>query len=112
MKTFKSFLLAAVLLTGTTVFATNPIGDKVNKDEAAQEIAQLLENPNFEYEDGTEAQVTLKVNSNGTLEVVSVATKNRRAVKFIQNRLENQKLESSLEAGKTYTLPVTFQSLS
>lgn len=104
-------MLATVLLAGTTLFAANPIADKVKKDEAAQEIAQMLENPNFEYEDGTVAEVTFKVNCDGVVEVVSVSTKNRRAIKFIQSRLDRQRLKNNLEVGKTYSLPVTFQSL-
>ena len=111
MRTIKSIMLATVLLAGTTLFAANPVEDKVNKDEVAQEIAQLLENPNFDYEDGTVAKVTLKVNCDGVLEVVSISTKNKRAVKFIQSRLDRQRLQNTLEAGKTYTLPVTFQSI-
>jgi len=31
MKTFKSITLALALLVGTTLFAANPIADKVNK---------------------------------------------------------------------------------
>ena len=104
-------MLATALLAGTTLFAANPIEDKVNKDGAAQEIGQLLENPNFEYEDGTSAKVTLKVNSEGVLEIISISTKNRRAVKFIQSRLDRKRLQNTLEVGKTYTLPVTFQSI-
>ncbi len=112
MKTFKSITLAALLLAGTSLFAANPVDDQVNPDEVAQEIAQLLEDPSFDYEDGTVAEVTLKVCEEGTLQVVSVSTKNKKAKKFIEARLDSQKLENNLVVGKTYTLPVTFQSLS
>jgi hypothetical protein len=112
MRTIKSVVLALTLLVGTTLFATNPIEVKVNKDQAAQEIAHLLENPNFEFEDGTEVSITLVVNQQGVLEVLRVSSENRGAEKFIQERLENQKIESTLEAGQVYKLPVTFNSVS
>ena len=47
MRTMKSIMLAAVVLVGTTLSAANPLGDKVKNEEAALEIAQLLENPQF-----------------------------------------------------------------
>jgi len=111
MRTIKSAVLALTLLVGTTLFAANPIEVKVNKDQAAQEIAQLLENPSFEYEDGTEASITLIVNQHGVLEILNVSTENQGAKKFIQERLKNQRIQSALEAGQVYKLPVTFNSL-
>ena len=112
MKTIKSITLATLLLAGTSLFAANPINDQVDPDKVAQEIAQLLEDPSFDYEDGTVAEVTLKVCEEGKLQVVSVSTTNKKAKEYIQTRLDSQKLENNLVVGKTYTLPVTFQSLS
>jgi len=51
MRTFKSVVLALVLLAGTTLSAaTEPSAVKINKEEAIVEIAQLLKNPKFELE--------------------------------------------------------------
>ena len=112
MRTIKSIFFATVLLAGTTLSAANnPIEVKINKDKATQEIAHLLENPNFEYEDGTEASVTLQVNQQGVLEILNVSTENLRAKKFIQERLDNHRINSALEVGQVYNVPVTFNSL-
>jgi len=111
MRTIKSIFLATALLAGTTLFAANPIELKVNKDKAAQEIAHLLENPNFEYEDGTEASVTLTVNETGVLEILNISTENREAKKFIENRLDNHRINNTLEVGQVYNVPVTFNSV-
>lgn len=111
MRTIKSIMLAAVVLVGTTLSAANPLGDKVKNEEAALEIAQLLENPNFEYEDATAANVTLMVNNQGELEIISVSSENNKVESYVKSRLNHQKLDSSLEKGKRYTLPVVFKSL-
>jgi len=111
MRTIKSIMLAAVVLVGTTLSAANPLGDKVKTEEAVLEIAELLENPNFEYEDATAASVTLMVNNQGELEIISVSSKNEEVEAYVKNRLDNRKLDSSLEKGKRYTLPVVFKSV-
>jgi hypothetical protein len=108
MRTIKSTIIALALLVGTTLTAANPIVDKVNKDEASLEIAQLLDNPDFEFENGTVATVTLMVNSDGELVIISVSTEDRQIENYIKSRLDHQKLENTLDAGKTYELPITF----
>ncbi len=108
MKTFKSITLALALLVGTTLTAANPIVDKVNKDEASKEIAQLLDDPDFEFENGTAAIVTLMVNSEGEMVILSVSTEDSQIENYIKSRLDHQKLENTLETGKTYELPITF----
>ena len=108
MRTIKSTLMALVLLVGTTLTAANPIVDKVNKDEASKEIAQLLDDPDFEFENGTAAIVTLMVNSEGEMVILSVSTEDRQIENYIKSRLDHQKLENTLETGKTYELPITF----
>ena len=108
MRTIKSTLMALVLLVGTTLTAANPIVDKVNKDEASKEIAQLLDDPDFEFENGTAAIVTLIVNSEGEMVILSVSTEDRQIENYIKSRLDHQKLANTLETGKTYELPITF----
>jgi len=111
MKTIKLSILTLVLLVGTTLSAANGIGDRDKNEEATTEIAQLLENPNFEFEDETSAQVTLMVNEKGQLVILAVSSDNRRVKDFVESRLNNQKLENSLEIGKRYNLPVVFNSV-
>ena len=108
MRTIKSTLMALVLLVGTTLIAANPIVDKENKDEASKEIAQLLDDPDFEFENGTAAIVTLMVNSEGEMVILSVSTEDRQIENYIKSRLDHQKLANTLETGKTYELPITF----
>jgi hypothetical protein len=110
MKTIKSITLALVLLIGTTLAAANPIADKVNKEEASQEIAQLLKGPLFELDVDTTASVLLIINSENELVVLSVDTEDAQVERFIKNRLNYKKLKNSLEIGKEYRLPVIITS--
>ena len=106
MKTLQAFVLALALFVGTAVSATNPAGVKVNKDVATQEIAKLLEEPDFQLKQDTRAEVTLTINEDGELVVLCVETKNKMVEHFIKSRLNYQLLENSLEVGKKYRLPV------
>lgn len=110
MRTIKSIVLAVALLVGTAVYATNPVVKKINKIDATQEIAQMLQNPDFELPHDTKAQVTLRVNKEGELVVLDVDTESTLVESFIKNRLNYQKLENSLEQGKDYMLPVVITS--
>ena len=112
MKTIKSIMLALALLVGTTLFATNPDVNKVNKDKVSQEIAQLLKGPTFELDEDTAASVILMVNKNNELVVLSVDTENAQIERYIKSRLNYKKLENLLERGKEYKLPVTIISES
>ncbi|RLD23848.1 MAG: hypothetical protein DRI70_08875 [Bacteroidetes bacterium] len=110
MKTIKSITLALALLIGTASFATNPIVDKVKKEQASLEIAQLLKGPLFELEVDTAASVILVVNSENEIVVLSVDTEDAQVESFIKNRLNYKKLINSLERGKEYRLPVIITS--
>lgn len=112
MRTFKSVVLALVLLAGTTLSAaTEPSVEKTNKEEAIVEIAQLLKNPKFELQEDTRASVILMVNSENELVVLSVDTESNLVESYVKTRLNYQKLEHSLEKGKEYRLPVVITSV-
>ena len=110
MRTIKSIALALALLVGTAVYATDPVVKNIKKIDATQEIAQMLENPEFELDHDTKAQVTLRVNKEGELVVLDVETESTLVESYIKNRLNYQKLKNSLEQGKDYKLPVIITS--
>jgi len=112
MRTLKSFVLALVLLVGTTVLAADPAGEKINKVDATLEIAQLLEKPDFQVKEDTKAEVTIMINDQGELVVLCVDTDNKMVERYIKSRLNYQVLENSLEEGKKYKLPVVITAES
>ncbi len=113
MKTIKSILLAVVLVSVTTLSAANqPVDDKKQIQLASEEIAEMLKSPSFEVTEKLSAQVSLFVNDEDQLVVLSVHTDNQTLENYVKARLNYQKLNNGLEKGKAYQLPVTFTSKS
>ena len=113
MKTIKSIFLAVLILVGTTVSASeNPSPEKTNLEKASEEIALLLRTPYFNVEEDLTAQVSLMVNEENEIVVMSVRTESNDLEQFVKSRLNYQKLNQSLDAGLVYTLPVKVKSES
>ncbi len=112
MKTIKSIALALVLLVGTTLSATNPIGDKGKPGTAEQEIEKLLKYPDFVVEENGEAFVSFYVNDDNQVTVLEVEAECEFMQSFVKDRLHNQILENKLSAGQRYLLPVKIISKS
>lgn len=113
MKTIKSFVVAALLIVATSVTAAeNPNSKKATIDKASLEIGQLLKAPLFEVKEDMEAKVTLMVNQENELVVMSVNTTNKQLETFVKSRLNYQKITSELDKGVQYTLPLLVKSES
>lgn len=108
MKTFKSIVLAAVLLVGTTVSAHVDI--KKKPANVTEEIGQLLENPSFDVPQDIQATTTLMINDDGEVVVLSVDTDNEVVERFVKSRLNYKKLINKLECGKEYNVPIKIVS--
>jgi len=105
MRNLKVILVALVLFAGTfnSFAAVDPV---VTTKETTSEIAKLLENPGFFVEDFINAYVTFIINKNNEVVVLSVDCEIRSVCKFIKSRLNYNKLDTSLEKGKTYEVPI------
>ena len=113
MKTIKSLILATLFIVATSVSAAeNPNSRKTNLDNASKEIAVLLKAPLFEVKEDMEAKVSLMVNQENELVVLSVDTSNKQLETFVKSRLNYQKITSVLETGVQYTLPLVVKSES
>jgi hypothetical protein len=105
MRKVNVILMAFVLLMSTTMLtaAEKPL---LPKDKTSSEIAKLLKDPGFAVEVETTAYVTFVVNKENEIVVLSVESKNETMEKFIKQRLNYKKLESSSTQGKEYIVPV------
>ena len=113
MKTIKSLFLATLFIVATSVSATeNSISKNTNLDTASEEIALLLKAPLFEVTEDLVAQVTLMVNQENELVVISVDTVNEQLETYVKSRLNYHKISSVLEKGVQYTLPLLVKSES
>lgn len=113
MKTIKSILLALVLVSVTSLTAaTKPADDKTVIQRASEEIGALLKNPSFQVTEKLTAQISLIVNSDNELVVLSVQTDNEELEHFVKERLNYQKVSYGLVKGREYKLPLTIRSES
>lgn len=105
MKNFKMFLVVALFAMSTVLTAsTNP-----NRDEKpttiSTQVSKLLAEPGFEVETAIDAAVTLMVNDNNELVVVSVKTNDEAVANFIKQRLNYKKVDA-IQSPQTFNLPV------
>lgn len=105
MKNFKMFLVIALFATSTVLTAsTNPTrADKPTT--ISTEVSKLLAEPGFEVETAIDAAVTLMVNGQNELVVVSVDTKDEAVANFIKQRLNYKKVAVN-QSQETFNVPV------
>lgn len=105
MKKF-NVLLVVALLAVNTAFATGtePTSDKKEKT-VTQQVATLLEKPEFEVTQELTAQVTLVVNEENEVVVISVDTNQEYLADFIKSRLNYETLDTTT-IGTQFKLPV------
>jgi len=109
MKRFSLFFAALMLFMTSTVFATTV--PTVNEPSTTNEqITKLLQNPEFIVAHEMVANVLFTVNDDNEIIVLSVETDNDEVEAYVKNRLNYQKLDSNLELGKQYVLPVRIKS--
>ena len=87
MKNLKIFAAIVLFALGTTLHATN-IDKKVEKPTSiGDQIATLLQEPDFKVNEDVEATVTFIVNNDNELVVIDVDTQDAVVETFIKNRL-------------------------
>ena len=115
MKSIKSILLVAAIAFSSVLSAnTNP--DPVNPSKAEQtkvitkEVGKLLQNPTFLVDHDMYANVTLTINKNNEIVVLSVDTDDSIVEGFIKGRLNYNELPSEMKAGRTYVVPIKLEA--
>ncbi|MDX1463014.1 MAG: hypothetical protein R3359_08155, partial [Marinirhabdus sp.] len=79
-------------------------------EAAAKEITTLLEDPTFLVLENRTVEVEFVLNKNKEVVILSIDCDDANVCTFISERLNHKVLESALEQGKVYTLPVKFVS--
>ena len=112
MKTIKSFLLVAAIAFSSVLSAsTNPVEANPAKSAEStvitQEVGKLLQNPTFTVDHDMYADVTITINKNNELVVLSVDSEHNIVEGFIKGRLNYQTLPEALKSGeRTFIVPV------
>jgi len=108
MNTIKTLLLI-VAVTCSSVLMASTGGEKKEAKSVVitEEIGKLLNNPSFELDKEVSAMVTLTINKNNEIVVLSVETEEDYLVNFIKSRLNYNELSEVINTnGKTFKVPV------
>lgn len=109
MKRIHAILLATALLVGGFVSAaTIPTKEKINP--TTLEIRALLTDDDFIVDQDTSAYVTFMLNKDGEIVVLTVDTEDITVENFVKARLNYHKLNTSLEIGKEYKVPILLKT--
>ena len=112
MKRLKLFVLAIGLIVSGSVLATNPNPISLKGlSKPSKEIKKLLDKPEFLIQEDMEANVLFTLNPENEIIVLSVETEYEEINKYVTNRLSFQELDSELEQGKQYIVPVKIKSV-
>ena len=108
MRNLKTLLLVATLAFSSVLSAsTNDEAKEAQSSMITTEIGKLLKNPSFDVENEITASVTITLNKNNEMVVLSVDSKDGYFDNYIKNRLNYQELPVTLTTGtKTFKVPV------
>ena len=110
MKTFKTFLLAAVIALSFTLsaYATETTKETIEEPTTIiKEIKKLLNKPNFKIDQDLNALVKIVINQDNQMVVLSVDSNNEMVESFIKSRLNYKTLDNNItEKDKAYIVPV------
>jgi len=105
MKKVNVILVALALFIGTvTSYAgVDPVS---TSPETTKEFGELLKAPGFEIDSEMNAVVTFVVNKNNEVVVLSVDCETKQICSYIKSRLNYQKIDTDLEKGVEYKIPI------
>lgn len=104
-------ILCFALLVSLSSFANNSnpknSTDKIKPNVVTAAISKLLEKPSFEVNEEINTTVSIMLNNENELVVLSVDSENEVVENYIKGRLNYQKLSAaSLAKNKSYDVPV------
>lgn len=106
MKQLKTLLLA-VAITASGVLAASNEDKKADSVVITEEIGKLLKDPSFLVDKDIVADVTLTLNKNNEMVVLSVDSNEQYVENFIKSRLNYKELPATfLSKDRTFKVPV------
>lgn len=116
MKTIKSLLLV-VAIAFSSVLTANTDPNEANPSTSAEsnvitkEVGKLLKNPSFLVDHDMTAKVTLTINKNNEIVVLSVDSEDRTVENYIKSRLNYNELPTAfISSEKTFIVPVKLET--
>ena len=107
MKTLKVLVLVVTIAFSSVLAAsTNPI-KKGEPTTVSETVGELLKNPDFQLNKEVDAVVSIFINENDEMVVLSVETDSKLVEKYIKTRLNYKKLAKEVFGyDKSYKIPV------
>ena len=107
MKALKMLVLVVAITFSSAVSASeNPI-KKSEPATVSETVGELLKNPKFKLTEDVDAVVSIFINDNDEIVVLSVDTENEVVERYIKYRLNYQKLSKEVFGyNKSYKIPV------
>jgi len=111
MKSTIKMLMLVVAITFSTVLSASTTELATEEPKTLTEkIQDLLKNPSFIAEEEMHASVTLMLNKNRELVVLSIDTESDVAKNFIKSRLNYKKMDVGVSSiNKTFVVPVKIE---
>jgi hypothetical protein len=106
MKQLKTLLLAVLITTSSVLSASNE-DKKADSVVITEEIGKLLKDPSFLVDKDIVADVTLTLNKNNEIVVLSVDSNELYVENFIKSRLNYKELPATFTSKeRTFKVPV------
>ena len=96
----------ALVITTTTLFATNANPDDDNKNIRSQ-IIKLMDAPDFSINEETTVLITFTFDSEGEIIVLSVDSKDSKVLNYVRKNLNHKVISNPGERDKLYSFPLT-----
>jgi len=96
----------ALVITTTTLFATNVTLDDDSKNIRSQ-IIQLMDAPDFSVTEDTTVLITFTFDSESRIIVLSVDSKDSKVLNYIRENLNHKAIANPGERDKMYSFPLT-----
>ena len=111
MRNLKTFVLIAALAVSSVLSASTPMTEAETKtnqfNEVTSAVESLLKNPSFTVEEDMTAKVTITINKDNELVVLSVDCEDDSFESFLKSRINYSELPVGLTSGtKTFVVPV------
>ena len=108
MKNLKVLALAFVIGTVSVFAKTNEILDVPVKQIGSQ-LADLFENPEFEFKKDLKLNVIFKFNEEGEIVVLHISSRDEKIRKYVTKTLNDKTIQIPGEATRVFRLPISLK---
>lgn len=108
MKKFK--LMAIALVMGTTsLFATTPVNPVGSIEEIHEQITELIDNVNVDFDENKTVDLIFTFSSAGEIVVLDVDSNDREVIKFVRRHVNYKKIDNPGVKDLIYTVTLKIE---